>query len=182
MHVQVWTALNADYIEKQAAKQAASDAAQEVRRPVAMLTAACNSRLAWFACLSGRVAPTRCSAALTLQVLLSGGNASAPPAAQESSKITLNPAFVGLQREAEQEATRQAAEKAHSRRGASASGEGADAAEDEEEDGAERSLNKVRSLPGWGYVHPQSVLLTGCPHGSCQLLCAEVRGLPRRAR
>jgi hypothetical protein len=29
-NVQVWTALNADYIEKQAAKQAASDAAQEV--------------------------------------------------------------------------------------------------------------------------------------------------------
>ena len=78
IHVQVWTALNADYIEKQAAKQAASDAAQEVRRPVAILTAACNSRLAWFACLSGRVTPMRCAAAMTSQLLLSGGNASAP--------------------------------------------------------------------------------------------------------
>ena len=75
---------------------------------------------------------------LTLQAFPPGSRAGA------DSQFCQNPTLVGMQREAELEATRQAAEKAHNRRGGSAGGEGADAAEDEEEDGGERSLNKVQ--------------------------------------
>jgi hypothetical protein len=57
-NVQVWTALNADYIEKQAAKQAATDAAQEVCCPTVITPAAHSTSFAWFAGLTRRVTRT----------------------------------------------------------------------------------------------------------------------------